>query len=44
MLRSLGVAEVEAAIAESGALTVHCEFCNAAYTYDPSAAAALFAG
>lgn len=43
MLRSLGVAEVEAALAESGALTVHCEFCNAAYTYDPGAAAALFA-
>ncbi|MCU0756023.1 MAG: Hsp33 family molecular chaperone HslO [Xanthomonadales bacterium] len=44
MLRSLGVDEVEAALAETGTLTVHCEFCNAAYAYGAPEAAALFAG
>lgn len=42
MLRSLGIAEVEAALAEAGAITVHCEFCNAAYAYGPAEAAGLF--
>ncbi len=43
MLRSLGRAEVEAALAESGQLTVHCEFCNAAWCYAPAEAVQLFA-
>jgi molecular chaperone Hsp33 len=42
MLQSLGVAEVEAALAESGTISVRCEFCNAAYHYGPAEAAALF--
>lgn len=42
MLQSLGVAEVEAALADTGTITVHCEFCNAAYHYGPTEAAALF--
>lgn len=42
MLRSLGVAEVEAALADTGTISVHCEFCNAAYHYGPAEAAALF--
>jgi molecular chaperone Hsp33 len=42
MLQSLGVAEVEATLADTGTITVHCEFCNAAYHYGPAEAAALF--
>ncbi len=42
MLRSLGVSEIEAALAEAGTITVHCEFCNAGYHYGPAEAAALF--
>ncbi|MEW6728768.1 MAG: Hsp33 family molecular chaperone HslO [Pseudomonadota bacterium] len=42
MLRSLGKDEVEDILAEQGKIEVHCEFCNAGYTFDAVDAAALF--
>ena len=42
MLRSLGVDEVRSVIAEQGALTVTCEFCQRPYTFDPIDAEQLF--
>lgn len=42
MLRSLGKDEVEDILAEQGRIEVHCEFCNAGYTFDAVDAAALF--
>ncbi|MEW5972280.1 MAG: Hsp33 family molecular chaperone HslO [Pseudomonadota bacterium] len=42
MLRSLGQDEVEDILAEQGRIEVHCEFCNAGYTFDAVDAAALF--
>lgn len=42
MLRSLGQDEVENILAEQGKIEVHCEFCNAGYTFDAVDAAALF--
>lgn len=42
MLRGLGQDEVEAILAEHGRIEVHCEFCNAGYTFDAVDAAALF--
>lgn len=42
MLRGLGRGEVEAILAEQGTIEVHCEFCNAGYTFDAVDAAALF--
>ena len=42
MLRSLGQAEVESIVADQGRVEVHCEFCNAGYTFDSVDAAALF--
>ena len=43
MLRALGREEVESVVAEQGAVTVNCEFCNQAYAFDPVDAAQLFA-
>ncbi|MGB9578108.1 MAG: Hsp33 family molecular chaperone HslO [Halothiobacillaceae bacterium] len=42
MLRSLGQDEVEDILAEQGGIEVHCEFCNAGYTFDAVDVAALF--
>jgi molecular chaperone Hsp33 len=42
-LRIAGRAEVEAALAERGAVEVTCEFCNRHYTFGPAEARALFA-
>ncbi|MDM7322367.1 MAG: Hsp33 family molecular chaperone HslO [Gammaproteobacteria bacterium] len=42
MLRSLRQDEVEDILAEQGKIEVHCEFCNARYTFDAVDAAALF--
>lgn len=42
MLRSLGQDEVDDIISEQGRIEVHCEFCNAGYTFDSVDAAALF--
>jgi molecular chaperone Hsp33 len=44
MLRSLGVDEVRAVIAEQGAVTVTCEFCQRPYRFDPIDSEQLFAG
>ena len=35
LLRGLGEAEVESIIAEQGAVTVTCEFCQRPYRFDP---------
>lgn len=43
MLRALGEGEVESILAEQGNITVHCEFCNQRYLFDPVDAAQLFA-
>ncbi|TSE26502.1 33 kDa chaperonin [Tepidimonas sediminis] len=42
MLRGLGVAEVEAILAEQGEVDVACEFCGQRYRFDPVDAARLF--
>jgi molecular chaperone Hsp33 len=42
-LRIAGRAEIEAALAERGAVEVTCEFCNRRYTFGPVEARALFA-
>ncbi len=42
MLRALGREEVESILAEQGAVTVNCEFCNLAQAFDPIDAAQLF--
>ena len=42
MLRALGRAEVDDILAEQGAVTVNCEFCNQAYGFDSIDAAQLF--
>ncbi len=42
LLRSLGPDEVEAILAEQGAVEVTCEFCNRVYRIDSVDAAALF--
>jgi molecular chaperone Hsp33 len=42
-LRIAGPNEVEAALAERGAVEVTCEYCGKLYTFDPSAARAVFA-
>lgn len=44
VLRSLGRAEVEEALAELGDLTVTCEFCNRRYVFDPVDVEAVLAG
>lgn len=41
-LRIIGRAEVESILAEHGALSVHCEFCNRRYAFDAVAARMLF--
>ncbi len=43
VLRSLGVEEVRSVIAELGAVTVTCEFCQKPYKFDPIDAEQLFA-
>lgn len=43
LVRSLGVDEARAALAEQGALTVTCEFCGRAYRYDAVDVEQLFA-
>jgi molecular chaperone Hsp33 len=43
VLRSLGVEEVRSVIAEQGAVTVTCEFCQKPYKFDSIDAEALFA-
>jgi molecular chaperone Hsp33 len=42
MLRGLGRTEVDAIVAERGAVEVGCEFCGANYRFDPIDAAQLF--
>ena len=42
MLRGLGVAEVEAILAERGEIDVACEFCGQHHRFDPVDAARLF--
>ncbi len=44
VLRSLGVEEIRSVIAEQGAVTVTCEFCQKPYKFDPIDAEQLFAG
>ncbi|MEO0974679.1 MAG: Hsp33 family molecular chaperone HslO [Pseudomonadota bacterium] len=43
VLRMMGREEVDAEVAESGALTVSCEFCGRSYAYDEEDVAQLFA-
>jgi molecular chaperone Hsp33 len=43
LVRSLGVDEARAALAEQGALTVTCEFCGRSYQYDAVDVEQLFA-
>jgi molecular chaperone Hsp33 len=42
VLRSLGVEEIRGVIAEQGAVTVTCEFCQRPYRFDPIDAEQLF--
>ena len=42
MLRMLGREEVEEILEERGEVSVHCEFCNKEYAFDPIDAAQLF--
>jgi len=42
VLRSLGVEEIRSVIAEQGAVTVTCEFCQRPYRFDPIDAEQLF--
>ncbi|MFI5446710.1 Hsp33 family molecular chaperone HslO [Polaromonas sp. UC242_47] len=42
MLHSLGTAEIESIIEESGQVAVACEFCGAQYAFDPVDAAHIF--
>lgn len=42
MLLMLGAAEVGAALAEEGSITVNCDFCNEKYTFDDTDIATLF--
>ena len=42
MLRMLGREEIEDILAERGAVSVNCEFCHKAYSFDPIDAAQLF--
>lgn len=44
VLRSLGVEEVRSVIAEQGAVTVTCEFCQKPYKFDAIDSEQLFAG
>ncbi len=42
MLQSVGKAEVDSIVAEQGAVTVTCEFCQKPYRFDAVDAAQLF--
>lgn len=44
MLQMMGREEVEGIVAEQGAVTSHCEFCNSAYQFDAVDVGALFLG
>ena len=44
MLRALGKDEIDEVVAEQGAVTVTCDFCNANYSFDAVDAERLFAG
>ena len=44
VLRSLGIEEVRSVIAEQGAVTVTCEFCQRPYKFDSIDAEQLFTG
>jgi molecular chaperone Hsp33 len=44
MLKMLGHAEVESALAELGTLSINCDFCGKHYGFDPVDCAQLFAG
>ncbi|MBS1186106.1 MAG: Hsp33 family molecular chaperone HslO [Burkholderiaceae bacterium] len=43
MLQMLGKDEIDAALAEQGTLTIHCDFCGQAYEFDAVDCAQLFA-
>jgi molecular chaperone Hsp33 len=43
MLKMLGQEEVASIIQERGEIEVSCDFCNAAYVFDPVDAEQLFA-
>jgi molecular chaperone Hsp33 len=43
MLKMLGQEEVASIIQERGEIEVNCDFCNAAYVFDPVDAEQLFA-
>jgi molecular chaperone Hsp33 len=43
VLRSLGIEEIRSVLAEQGAVTVTCEFCQKPYKFDPIDAEQLFA-
>lgn len=43
LLRAMGAEEVRDVLAEQGAVTVTCDFCNRAYRFDAAEVAALFA-
>lgn len=43
MLRMLGRSEVDSVIAEQGAVTVHCNFCNQGYAFEERDVARVFA-
>ncbi len=42
MLRLLGREEIDSIIQEQGSVSVNCDFCNAAYVFDPADAEQLF--
>lgn len=42
MLRLLGREEIDSIIQEQGSISVNCDFCNAAYVFDPIDASQLF--
>lgn len=42
MLKMLGHAEIEAALAEQGSIRVNCDFCDQSYAFDPVDCTALF--
>jgi molecular chaperone Hsp33 len=42
MLRSLGAAELDAIVAEQGAVTVTCEFCHKPWRFDAVDVSRLF--
>jgi molecular chaperone Hsp33 len=43
-LRAIGESETRAVLAEQGAVTIHCEFCQQEYRFDARAVGRLFSG